>query len=53
MKKSFEIKPGQRWENIMRRQPVRGPEQHWRKQRAEQNGRAEINQQSGCVFQGC
>ena len=53
MKKSFEIEPGQRWKNIMRRQPVRRPEQNRRKQRAEENGRGEVNQQSDCVFQDC
>ena len=53
MKKSFEIEPGQRWKNIMRRQPVRRPEQHRRKQRAQENGRGKVNQQSDCVFQDC
>ena len=51
MKKSFEIKIGEKGKQTARGQRLRGPKQDGRKQRAEENGRRKINQQSDCVLQ--
>src|ERR1700730_2410938 len=53
MKESFEIKLCQEQEPAMPNDPLRAPKESRREQRAEENGRDEINEQSGCVLQGC
>src|ERR1700730_6703151 len=51
MKESFEIKLCQEQEPAMPDEPLRAPKESRGKQRSEENGRDEINEQSGCVLQ--
>ncbi len=53
MKKSFKIEIAEKRKQTMCGQRLRGPKQDGRKERAEENGRRKINQQSDCVLQGC
>ena len=51
MKKRFELESGESWEDSARSQSLGCPVKKRCGQRAEKNGRGEIAEQSGCVFQ--
>src|ERR1700730_14324027 len=53
MKERFEIKLCQEREPAVPNEKLRAPKENRREERAEENGRDEINEQSGCVLQGC
>ena len=53
MEEFFEIVIGEKWKNVVRGQPLRGPEQNRRKQCADEPGHNEVGKQSRCVFQDC
>src|SRR6476646_1221092 len=51
MKKRFEIVSAQKNEPAVSNQELRAPKKTGRQQRADENGREQINQESGCVLQ--
>ena len=51
MKKFLEIVPGEEWQDVARGQPLRGPKQNRREQRADEQRCGEVGEQSRCVFQ--
>src|SRR5207302_8143948 len=53
MKKRFEFVAREKSKLAVSRDPLRAPKKPWRKQRADQNRREQVNQQSDCIFQGC
>ena len=53
MEISFEIVAGKKGEPAMGGERLRFPKEQRREQRADQNGREQINQQSDGVLQGC
>jgi hypothetical protein len=44
MKEQFEIKLGERGENMVARKPLPSPKQHWPEQRAYQNDGTQVNE---------
>ena len=53
MKESFEIELSQKGKPAVPDEPLRAPKEDWCEHGTEENGRDEINEQSGCVSQGC
>ena len=53
MKKRFEFVAREKRKLAVSREPLRTPKEPRGKQRADQNRRQQVNQQSDCVLQGC
>ena len=53
MKERFEIVAREKSKLAVSREPLRAPKKARRKQRADQNRRQQVNQQSDCILQGC
>lgn len=53
MKKSFEIVSGEKSQKTVSNEGLSCPKKTRRQQRADKNRREQVNQESGCVLQGC
>ncbi len=53
MKESFEIVSREKGQQAVSNEGLSCPKKTRRQQRADENGREQVNQESGRVFQGC